>query len=141
MLVSSSGAKQAVPRGVNGFTLLELLIVLVVISMTATIVAPDLWRTYTKARERDVLQQMVKALDRLRADSRRAGRVIRLSTSGQEQPFPTLPKGWRLDHAASLYFLPNGATNGGIIHLRAPTDRHWRIRLAPLDGRATIEQS
>jgi len=132
----------------QGFTLLELLVVLVVVGLTASFVGPNLWHAYVKAEERSRVQMFADALMQLRQQAYHRGRTIRLpalsdalngnaQAAGQSE-MPAMPDGWVLERSSALRFLPSGVTNGGTFFMRSPVGRRWQLNLAPLDGRATI---
>jgi len=128
----------------QGFTLLELLVVLVIVGMTASFAAPNLWHSYVTSSERASVRTFSEALMHLREQAFHTGRAVRLpattpATDLNRDGFPPLPEGWELEKSTSLRFLPNGVTNGGSFELRSPVGNLWRLRLAPLDGKVSIQ--
>ncbi len=134
-------------KSASGFTLVELLLVLMLVALSSSLVAPQLWNGLSKTRERSVVQEFVLALQALRQRSRQEGRMYRLPEvpvrSNQAEsfhPFPALPAGWALKKAAALWFLPSGVTNGGALRLRAPSGWSWAVQIRTLDGRVQVER-
>jgi len=129
----------------KGFTLLELLVVLVIVGMTASFAGPNLWRAYVKASERSSIRSFAGALIDLRQQAFHQGRSVQLpalsATAARSGEFPALPDGWVLEHATALRFLPSGVTNGGSFDLRSPVGNRWKLRLAPLDGKVSIQRN
>jgi len=128
----------------SGFTLLELLVVLVLIGVASSFVGPQLWQTYVKNQERSVVQSFANSFQKLRIASRREGRSIRLPSladSGySEKEFPMLPRGWRIVKAPVLVFLPTGVTNGGKLMIQSDSGHRWSLWLKPLVGKVEIER-
>lgn len=127
-----------------GFTLLELLIVLVILGFTSTLVTPNLWRSHEKSQQRNTLQQFATALDQYRIEAYKAGRTIELTqeNSGHDndalKPLPNLPTDWHIESATTLRFLPTGVTNGAKYKIKSP-NREWLLTITPLDGLHKIE--
>jgi len=127
----------------KGFTLLELLVVLVIMGSAASFVGPHLWHALVKVQERAVVVNVVQALQILRIKSGHEGRVISLRRTSElpyAEVFPKLPHGWHLTSLSKLFFLPTGVTNGGRIELLSASNHTWLLVLRPLDGRAEISR-
>jgi len=128
----------------KGFTLLELLVVLVLLGVASSYVGPELWKTYTKNQERSVVQNFANALHQMRITSRSEGRVIRLPAIKHDsyliKGFPSLPVGWKIEKASPMVFLPTGVTNGGSVKIRSDSGFLWQLRISPLDGQSKIER-
>ena len=52
----------AVDKKCSGFTLIELLVVLVLIGLAGSMVAPNLWSAYEKARERNAVEEIAASI-------------------------------------------------------------------------------
>lgn len=121
------------------FTLLELLVVLVIIGFVSSFVTPDLWRSYEKSQQRDVIQQFAVSLDKYRIQAYRKGHTIEIvkQKDNSENPaikqIPRLPSGWTVETATTLRFLSTGVTNGAKYQIKSP-DRRWVLTVSPLDG-------
>jgi len=125
----------------KGFTLLELMVVLVIMGYASSYVGPRLWQTYIKSTEKSTLQNFANALQKKRINSRINGTAIRFSGKDNDnEKLPPLPAGWQIESASTIIFLPNGVTNGGSIRVRSASEHLWLIRLTPLDGKITIER-
>jgi len=128
----------------KGFTLLELLVVLVIVALTASFSGPDLWRAYVKADERSTVRTFADALGVLRVEAFHQGRSIVLAAVDGAisvgKRMPELPEGWRLESSSVLRFLPSGVTNGGIVYLRSPDAHRWLLKIEPLDGAIEIKK-
>ncbi|MEQ1527908.1 MAG: prepilin-type N-terminal cleavage/methylation domain-containing protein [Methylococcales bacterium] len=121
----------------RGFSLIELLVVLVLMSAISGLVAPNFWNLFTKTMEQQDLFAFTEKLEALRLDAWRTGRAIRLTKDGGPA-WPPLPEGWSAYQLPALHFLSTGITNGGRIILSSHTNNHWQIDIAALDGRITL---
>ncbi len=124
----------------KGFTLLELLVVLVIVAMTASFAGPNIWKSYVKSNERSTIYAFADALRELRQEAFHQGKSVRLPASVEESAinhdiFPVLPDGWVLEKSTELRFLPSGVTNGAAFYLHSPVGNRWELKLAPLDGK------
>jgi len=127
-----------------GFTLLELLIVLVILGFSSSLTMPDLWRSYEKAQQKNTIQQFAIALNKYRTDAYKAGQIIEVSADSEVsensrlKSLPELPEGWKIKTNNILRFLPTGVTNGAQYKISSP-NRQWQLTITPLDGRHEIQ--
>ena len=134
------------PNPQRGFTLLEMLVVIVLISIAAGLVGFGLQQGLKAARERQVVGQMVDALRSTRARAIVSGQTATtvfdlrgLSVQAPDRP----PRHWPADlqvtlhtaeHAgAAVEFYPDGSSTGGNLLLANGT-RRWRIDVGWLTG-------
>jgi prepilin-type N-terminal cleavage/methylation domain-containing protein len=114
---------------VRGFTLLELLVVLVILGMAAALVAPPLARTVDRVREAGDRDDVQRALERLPLLARDRGVAIELD-AGVEVPSPggPWPAGWRVVAVSPLRVEANGFCSGGAVQASGPAGtRRWRL--------------
>jgi len=127
-----------------GFTLLELLVVLVILGLAASFSGPDLWRAYVKAEERSQVALFSEALTDLRVEAFHTGKSIVLpeiaGSTIVNSRMPELPDHWQIERSGRVRFLPTGVTNGGAFYLKSPASHHWLLTLRPLDGHADIQR-
>lgn len=126
----------------RGFTLVEMLVVLVLISAASAFVGPNLWNSYEKFSQQSVVEAFMAELNLLRVEAYRQRKVIEFDRIGERnllagRVLPTLPDGWLLEKSSPLRFLPSGVTNGGVYQLKS-ANRRWLLEIAPLDGNYTI---
>jgi len=126
----------------KGFTLLELLVVLVIVGMAASFSGPQLWQSYAKASERSVLQTFADDLEKIRVEAFHQQRSIVLAVEGSTNQIamPDLPEGWRIEKSSPLRFLPTGVTNGGTLYFLSPDSHRWKLKLQALDGTVEISR-
>ena len=126
--------KAAAPN--SGFTLLELLVVLVLGGLLVAVAFPNLQRLYASAArntERDHILDQIAALGReavaqrrayFLADSERADNGLGAAAGTGFAPFPLeVPEGWRLRVEEPVLVRANGVCLGGevtLLHDDAP---------------------
>ena len=134
------------PNPQRGFTLLEMLVVIVLISIAAGLVGFGLQQGLKAARERQVVGQMVEALRSTRARAIVSGHTAStefnlqtLSFKAPDRPFRHWPADLQVTlHTAeqagsSVEFYPDGSSTGGNLLLTNGT-RRWRIDIGWLTG-------
>ncbi|MGK9418323.1 pilus assembly FimT family protein [Pseudomonas cedrina] len=130
----------------RGFTLLEMLVVIVLISIAAGLVGFGLQQGLRAATERQAVGQMVEALRSTRARAIISGRTERtlfdlraLSFQAPGRPLKHWPAGLQVtlhtaEHAGSaVEFYADGSSTGGNL-LLANGSRRWRIDIGWLTG-------
>jgi len=139
----------------NGFTLLELLVVIVLIGLAAVAVSVSVTNGLASARVRAASSELAGALRATRAQA-----IVR----GQEQVFDVdtransydgakhrnvaLPRGLQAsitsakedrpdDHTGRIRFFPDGSSTGGRITLKAGR-REWHVNVSWLTGEVRV---
>ncbi len=136
----------------RGFTLVEMLVVLLVLAVAAGVTAPSVGRAVDGVRARAEVASFAAFLRyaRHQAVTKRVAHEVRvdpdahlltLSPAGAERPSMTRRLGERLrvkaDSPAGLTvrFLPEGLSSGASFHIEAPGPRVFVITVEPLTGR------
>ncbi|AZF16876.1 GspH/FimT family pseudopilin [Pseudomonas sp. R3-18-08] len=130
----------------RGFTLLEMLVVVLLISLAAGLLSVGLRQGLQAAKERRVVGQMVEALRATRAGAIISGQAARTEFDLPNRAFsvpgrPPLhwPQALQLSmHTAeqagsAVEFYPDGSSTGGNLLLVSGT-RRWRIDIGWLTG-------
>jgi len=130
----------------HGFTLLEMLVVIVLISIAAGLVGFGLQQGLRAAKERQAVGQIVEALRSTRARAIVSGTtestvfdLRNLSVQAPGRPKRHWPAGLQVTlHTAeqagsSVAFYPDGSSTGGNL-LLANGSRRWRIDIGWLTG-------
>jgi len=144
--------------GAAGFTLLEIIIVLVIIAMAATLVAPAVDAGFRAREVRSAVRGLAATMRSLQSDAVRKGVVQRLTVDPVQnaiqvqerevQPLGDVAvigelKGGELvaGGAVRVMFYPNGSTTGidvVVAERGMPTREGYVVRLDPLIGLVTI---
>ncbi|NWB99705.1 prepilin-type N-terminal cleavage/methylation domain-containing protein [Pseudomonas gingeri] len=143
----------AKPRGARAFTLLEMLVVILIIAIGASLLAHSVAAGLDNARDRQAKRELSLALRNVRSQAVLNGQpaalhfdLMRNSYRAEGQAEHLLPAGMhlRLTTAAELSssrdgvieFYPDGGSSGGNVYLeRGPS--HWRVDVAWLTGKVS----
>lgn len=147
-------------RGVissKGFTLVELLVVLVIASVVLTLVGTSISRNISGAEMRTAAQKMTASLryTRTRAILDKEEQVFLVDTENRrytapKRPEVELPGDMKValttarseltsEDVGGIRFYPDGGSTGGFVELEA-NDRIYRINVAWLTGEASIQK-
>lgn len=113
MAPTSASCHRADADAARGFTLLELLLVLVLVALLTGLVAPRMWKWVEGARERAGIDNVRTELEAMPRRAFAGARRIEVTTSG---PL-ALPQGWRLELSKPLIYEANGMTPGGRVRI------------------------
>lgn len=114
----------------SGYTLLELLVVLVIFSFLAAVTIPRLTNMYDSVQlafERDEVFASLSQLGYLVFRQRRDFTLtvypipyekLDSEVKPNQQPLLDLPEGWQIQAKTPILFRANGICNGGIIELK-----------------------
>lgn len=113
----------------RGFTLLEILVVLVVVSLTVGLVAPSGARWLAAARERAWQQDLRAQLTDQPLRAFREGRPLQLDAQALRSLVPDMPADVVIELSAPLRYGPTGAASPAEIRLRRPGApvMAWRV--------------
>lgn len=142
-------------RNCRGFTLIELIVVMVIISLTAGIVLPRVGASWRRAEDREFLQELVQTLKRARLQAMNAGTLVAFRIRGAERTYGlTLPPTNRIPdnvdidavdleidpqtHDALIVFFPDGSMSGSDIKVTFDQNRSFDIAINPLFGTVRV---
>ena len=149
---------QVKPTGSRGFTLVELMVVLVIISLVMGLVATSMSRSISGAEARAASRNLVASLryTRARAIIDKQEQVFQVNTEDRSYQAPgreqvNLPEGVDLtvttarseitsEAVAGIRFFPDGGSTGGHIELTV-NDREYRVNIAWLTGETRLERT
>jgi prepilin-type N-terminal cleavage/methylation domain-containing protein len=112
--VASSGNRP------NGFTLLELLVVLALMGLLAGLVAPSAVRAWEGARHRAVEREIRLVLGGLSLEAFRSGNLLELTAPALQRRLSDWPPGWTLELERPLAYSADGVARGGQVRVRTP---------------------
>lgn len=123
-------------RRAAGFTLLELLVVLLLLGLAAGMVAPNASRWLDAAQERGWRADLKAHLEALPVRAFLAGETLTIDAEKLRKAVPQ-PVGIRLSLDTPLRYGASGMAVGGTIELQQGSYREvWRIR--PISGEVDI---
>lgn len=113
----------------RGFSLLEMLVVLVILGMAAALVAPSLSRTAERVRAAGDRDELVRRLGFLSAAVRAEGRDRHwVPGDALEVPRFAWPEGWKVHVLTALRVEASGFCAGGDVRVRGPGgERRYRL--------------
>ena len=141
----------------RGFTLVELMVVMVIIALVMGLVATSMSRSISGAEARAASRKLVASLryTRARAIIDKQERVFQVDTENRSYQAPgrkltQLPEGVDLtlttarsemtsEAVGGIRFFPDGGSTGGHIELTV-NDREYRVNIAWLTGEAKLER-
>ncbi len=129
-------------RAQQGFTLLEMLVVMAIIGLAAATVVPVLARVVAAVRHNGEVQDIVDQLGQLSLRAYSSGKPLVLSEETQKAMSPAIvemPSGWALSIAQPIHFNAMGLCDGGSVGLVAPDGDVAIMRLAAPDCAIALE--
>jgi len=118
----------------RGFTLLEILVVMVLVGLLAATVTPSLFKTVERRQVAADRQQLIASIERLGYRSYLDGQARQLlsTNKGNVADYPIeMPVDWRLELDAPIDYAENGICGGGRITLIEPDGSSERYLLTP----------
>ncbi|QEP43594.1 prepilin-type N-terminal cleavage/methylation domain-containing protein [Ectothiorhodospiraceae bacterium BW-2] len=113
----------------NGFTLLELLIVLVLLGLISGLAIPRLNSLYESGVARYELEEIMQQIAGLGVKAYQQQQTIALGIDNDMLPFQ-LPDAWQITTENPVIYQQNGVCRGGTVALNKQ-NRHYRLALNP----------
>lgn len=142
--MAAAGPHRLPARRTPGFTLLELLVVLVVLGSLAGLVAPALLRAADAARLRGARHDLTAALEALPVRAFGGGKPLEVGAAELRAQFADWPADWRLTMAEPLRYGASGVAAGGQLQLRqgaGPQAPLLRLRVAAVTGDVSVVEA
>jgi general secretion pathway protein H len=151
-----SGQRKTI--GGAGFTLIELMVVLAIISITAAAVIPRVGSSWKRMEDREFLQQFVETLKRARLVAMNSGQVVAFRINGAERVYdlanpPRRPipinveiysERLEKDPATGdflMFFYPDGSMVGNDVEVTFDQQRVFRLHINPLFGEVMVAKA
>ncbi len=102
----------------KGFTLVELLVVLAIVSAIAALVAPSSLRGVSRSMATERRFVVERGLSALPEAARSSGRTLWLGGAGADAVTPPLPPGWRIEALGGpIRYRYDGVCSGGRVRV------------------------
>lgn len=146
------------PRPARGFTLVEVIVVLVIASLALALVGTSISRNISGAEMRTAARKVAASLryTRTKAILSKSEQVFIVDTEAltylaPARPLETLPEGMKVElntarseltseTAGGIRFYPDGGSTGGKVRLEA-NGRIYTVNVAWLTGEASVERA
>lgn len=141
----------------RGFTLVEVMVVLVIISLVLALVGTSISRNISGAEMRTAARKVAASLryTRTQAILKKSEQVFVVDTEKRtfqapERELETLPEGMNVElntarsevtseHVGGIRFYPDGGSTGGNVRLEA-NGRVYQVNIAWLTGEASVQR-
>ena len=148
---------KAASVGQNGFTLLELIVVLALLALLLGLVLPGLQRNIARERDRANLRQLTAALRLARSQATTTRQRVRLFVNRDTGKYwlegtnrQGVLTGMRLGDTRLVWqdrtrrqgyiaFYGDGSSSGGKLALQDSTGRHYDLEVEIITGRVTLK--
>jgi len=145
------------PIFARGFTLIEMIVVLAIISVTIAVVVPKVGSNWKQIEDSDFLQQFTGSIDRSRLFAMNCGRPItfRLNGAARVYGYENPPK-WSIPLNAEIFsdnlqtdpetgdflivFHPDGSLVGNDFEVVFDHERTYHIYIHPLFGTLSLKR-
>lgn len=124
-------------RRARGFTLLELLVVLAIVAMTAGLTLPAAKRWIDAGQERAWRQDVVATLTGLPAKAFSDGRELQLDAIGLRQAVASLPPDSSIELSAPLRYNSRGIASAATVRIKPTTGPSMVLQVEALTGRVS----
>jgi prepilin-type N-terminal cleavage/methylation domain-containing protein len=118
----------------RGFSLLELLVVLMLVALTTGLVLPSFLTRITASRESAVAHDLVARLEGLPVQAFQRAESMVVDADQLRRMMPDLPADWQLHVEPALHYAAVGLSSGGTVRLTAPGRKTLVWRIAPVSG-------
>jgi general secretion pathway protein H len=145
------------PASVRGFTLVEMIVVLVIIAVTIAVVVPRVGSNWKQIEDSDFLQQFTESIDRSRLFAMNCGRPVAFRLNGATRVYGSEnPPGHYIPLNAEIssenlqkepetgdfliVFHPDGSLVGNDFEVVFDHERTYHISIHPLFGTVSLNR-
>ncbi|WP_281797071.1 prepilin-type N-terminal cleavage/methylation domain-containing protein [Desulforhabdus amnigena] len=142
----------------RGFTLMELMLVLIILTLTIGMVIPRIGAGWKRMEDREFLQEVTQTLKRARLQAMNSGEISVFRIRGSEKlyglevpPSQPIPENVDLfaDHLEQdpatgdhvILFFPDGSITGSDLEIIFDRQRTFRISIHPLFGTVRLSRA
>ncbi|WP_397535356.1 prepilin-type N-terminal cleavage/methylation domain-containing protein [Roseateles sp.] len=126
---------------VRGFTLLELLVVLALVAMSAALVGPQMYRWIERSEERAWQSELRAHLQALPLQAFETGARLVVDAVQLRRSVPSLPSTVDIVLVKPIVYSSTGAASGGQVELRFKGGRSEVWGIAPLTGIVSVARA
>lgn len=128
----TQGLARVLARSRAGYSLLEVLVVVAIMGVAATLSGPSVTRMIESQQARQTVRAVVTGFGALRADAYIQSRPYAAETLSA-QLTGAAPEAWQVRVADSVTLAASGYCTPGLIEIVAPDGRSWLLRVAQGD--------
>jgi general secretion pathway protein H len=156
-MILSSAPVTRKPEARMGFTMVEVVVVLVIISMVVAVVLPRIGAGWKRMEDREFLQEFVQTLKRGRLIAMNSGQLTAFRIRPSERLYDIeMPPNRRIPDHVDIYadnlerdpqtqdhlvvFYPDGSLSGGDIEVVFDKERSFLISIHPLVGSIRVSR-
>ena len=128
------GSPPMQPSNTQGFTLLEILMVLLIVGLAGTIVVPRVSVIYDNLVLRGARELLLREIRALPMLAKARGSSFASQPGRYGVPLGdvvTVPEGWSIEFSENLRYQANGFCLGGVVSLQHVSGTTWQYVLQP----------